>query len=75
MNDNDRKKLDDIRKAMDKHKATLEEIQLELEDRSLNLDEHFPGKAEVLSAEADRAMDALTSLEELIQMLEDICCP
>jgi len=75
MNGSDRKKLDGIRKAMDEHKATLEEIQSELEDRSLNLDEHFPDKAEVLSAEADRAMDAITSLEEVIQMLEDIDCP
>ena len=72
MNNEDRKKLTEIAEAMEKHKVTLEEIQGELEDRSLNLDECFPNKAEILSAEADRAMDIISSLEDVIQCIEDI---
>ena len=71
MNKADRKELDDILQSMEEKKTRLEEIQSELEDRSTNLEDHFPVRAEVIREEADRAMDIITSLEEVIQGLED----
>lgn len=72
MNINDRRSIKVILQDLEEKKSVLEELQEDLESRSTNLDECFPGKVEILTSEADQVCDSVSSLEDVIQALQEL---
>lgn len=72
MNKDDRRSIKAILQDLEEKKSVLEELQGDLESRSTNLDECFPDKAEIITSEADQVYDSVSSLEDVIQVLEGL---
>jgi len=72
VNKDDRRSIKAILQDLEEKKSVLEELQEDLESRSINLDECFPGKAEILTSEADQVCDSISSLEDVIRALEEL---